>query len=102
MPQVEKVATISELKPGEGKVVHALGREIALFNLNGQFCAIDNTCPHQGGPLGEGMLDGDEVICPWHGWTINVKNGSCSFNPRVKVDAFAVKVEGQDVLISAS
>ncbi|MBI4430368.1 MAG: Rieske 2Fe-2S domain-containing protein [Candidatus Omnitrophica bacterium] len=102
MSQFEKVASVTDVKEGEGKVVQACGREIALFNVNGQFFAIDNVCAHQGGPLGEGMLDGEEVTCPWHGWTFNVKNGSCTFNPNASVDAFKVKVEGSDILVSAS
>ena len=102
MGQFEKVAKVSEVKPGEGKVVVAGGKEIALFNVGGQFCAMDNVCPHQGGPLGEGMLDGEEITCPWHGWTFNVKDGSCTFNPNVSIPVFQVNVEGEDVLISAS
>ena len=94
-----KVADANEIKPGEGRTVDANGAMIALFNLNGTFYAIDNTCPHRGGPLGEGKLDGNNVICPWHGWQFDVTTGKSPFMP-VGVRAFEVKVEGNDVLVN--
>lgn len=94
-----KAASASEIKPGEGKTVDVSGLRIALFNLNGNFYAIDNTCPHRGGPLGEGMLDGPVVICPWHGWQFDVTTGKSPFMP-VGVKTFEVKVEGNDVLVN--
>tara|TARA_B100000809_G_C15002722_1_gene482096 strand:+ start:88 stop:294 length:207 start_codon:yes stop_codon:yes gene_type:complete len=66
MPKLVKVASVNELPTGEGKVVDAEGQSIALFNVDGIFPAIDNTCTHVGGPLGEGNLVGDIVNCPWH------------------------------------
>lgn len=102
MAHFEKVVAKSDLKVGEGKVVQTGGREIAIFNVDGNFYAVDNTCPHQGGPLGEGMVDGDTITCPWHGWTFDVKNGSCTLNPNASVSCFEVKVEGEDILVSAS
>ena len=56
-------------------MVQAEGRSIALFNVAGSFCAIDNTCSHEGGPLGEGELAGEIVTCPWHNAEFNVKTG---------------------------
>ena len=100
MPRFEKVARSNELKPGECKVVQAGGREIALINIDGQFSALDNICPHQGGPLGEGMVEGETITCPWHGWTFDIKTGACTFNPRAKVPVFQTKVEGADVLVA--
>ena len=68
MSKTVKVAQTSDLLPGIGKVVQADGRNIAvLFNVEGTFFAIDNTCTHRGGPLGEGKLSSDTVECPWHG-----------------------------------
>jgi nitrite reductase (NADH) small subunit len=67
MPKKVKVAKTGDLSPGQGKVFQAEGQTIALFNVDGSFYAIDNTCTHAGGPLGEGGLVGDEVTCPWHG-----------------------------------
>ena len=100
MSKLVKVASVTELSTGEGKVVEADGQSIALFNMGGTFSAIDNTCTHVGGPLGEGDLVDDTVSCPWHGAVFNVKTGACTGGPAASdVKSFAVKVEGDDVLI---
>jgi nitrite reductase (NADH) small subunit len=96
------VAKVSELKPGEVKVVEADGKTIALFNVGGKFHAIDNTCKHQGGPLGEGMCEGNIVTCPWHGWQYNVETGENVANAQVKVDIYDVKVEGEEIKVKAN
>ena len=94
-----EVAKVKDVKEGEGKVVSANGKEIALFNVGGQFHAIDNTCVHRGGPLGEGTLDGDTVTCPWHGWKFNVKTGVSPVNPAAKVETYKVKVDRDKILV---
>lgn len=93
-----KVANVNDIKRGQGKTIAMNGVEIALFNVDGNFYAIDNTCPHRGGPLGEGMLDDGIVTCPWHGWKFNVCTGKNVSMP-VDVKRFEVKVEGEDVLV---
>ena len=100
MPNFIKVASVSDLKPGENKVVEANGEQVALFNVDGEFFAIGNTCLHRGGPLGEGYLEGDVVTCPWHGWRFNVKTGANAMMPTAKVLTYKVKVEGNDVFIA--
>ena len=100
MSKFVKVASASELSAGEGRVVDAEGQSIALFNVDGTFSAIDNTCTHVGGPLGEGALVGDIVNCPWHDAGFNVKTGVCTGGPaKSDVKSFPVKVDGDDVLI---
>ena len=100
MSKVIKVAQTNELSLGTGKVVEADGRSIALFNVEGTFYAIDNTCTHRGGPLGEGELSGDTVECPWHGAHFNVKTGAVTRPPAgAGVRSFPAKVEGSDVLV---
>jgi len=93
------VAKVSDVKEGEGKVVEANGKTIALFNVDGKFYAIDNTCKHKGGPLGEGVCDGNIVTCPWHGWKYDVTTGVSPVNPQVKMDTFEVQVEGEEVKV---
>lgn len=100
MPNFVRVASISDLNPGENKVVFIEGEEIALFNIDGEFFAISNACPHQGGPLREGSLEGDVITCPLHGWRFNVKNGINAVMPNIKVPCYQVKVEGQNILVS--
>lgn len=94
-----RVAALSEINQGEGKVVELNGRELALFNLDGKIHCLDNNCPHAGGPLGEGTIEEGRVVCPWHGWDFSLENGESSLNPAIKVDCFEVKVEGDDVLV---
>ena len=100
MPNFVKVASTNDLKPGENKVVNVNGTEVALFNVEGEFFAINNTCLHRGGPLGEGMLDGDVATCPWHGWRFNVKTGVSPVMPTAKIATHQVKVEGDDVMVA--
>lgn len=92
-----KVAETTELNPGEGKVVEVEGKSLAIFNADGAYYVIDNTCLHRGGPLGEGELEGKVVTCPWHGWQYDVSTGGNVNNPAVKVACFPVKVEGTSV-----
>jgi len=90
------VATVNEISPGTGKTVDVNGTWIALFNVGGTFYAVDNTCPHAGGPLGEGRLTGDTVDCPWHGWRFDVKTGERVGNPNFTVACCHVRVvDGQ-------
>ncbi|NUP88453.1 MAG: Rieske (2Fe-2S) protein [Candidatus Sumerlaeia bacterium] len=75
MTELAKVADIPE---GRGIRVEAGGQEIALINCGGTIYAIEPNCPHMGGPLDEGELDGSTLICPWHGWEIDLTSGKCS------------------------
>lgn len=100
MPHFVKVATTSEVREGTGKTVEVDGKAIALFNVHGKFYAIDNVCAHRGGPLGDGMLDGNIVTCPWHGWQWDVCSGKSLFNPSVTVKSYAVEVDGSDLKVT--
>lgn len=100
MPNFIKVANKSDLNPGENKVVNANGTDVALFNVEGEFFAISNTCLHRGGPLGEGFLEGDVVSCPWHGWRFNVKTGQNVVMPNAKVACYKVKIEMNEVMVA--
>ena len=94
-----RVAAASDVAPGSGLCVEAQGRQIALFNVDGTFYAVDNTCPHRGGPLAEGELEGATVTCPWHAWQFDLTTGE-SLTDDSKVDRYDVKVEGGDVLVA--
>ena len=100
MSHFVKVATKSEIEAGSGKKVEINGKEIALFNIGGSFCAMDDTCSHRGGPLSEGSLEDNVVTCPWHGWQYDVRTGAWLTNPSVNQNKYEVKVEGNDILIS--
>ena len=100
MAEFVKVAITTDLNPGEGKAVEVEGKEIALFNIDGDYFAIDDGCPHEGGPLSEGWVEGDEVTCPWHGAIYNIKTGEDQAPPAPHgVTKYNVRVQGTDVEI---
>lgn len=95
------VATVGDIAPGTGRTVDVNGIWIALFNVDGTFYAIDNACPHAGGPLGEGKLREDGVVeCPWHGWRFDVTTGLRVGNPNFEVPCCAVRVIDDQVQIA--
>ena len=94
-----RVAGTSDIAPGNGIVAEVNGKTIAVFNVEGAFFAIDNTCVHRGGPLGEGEVEGNVVTCPWHAWQYDIKTGQCVNNPSAAVKTYQVKVEGSDVKV---
>ncbi len=93
-----KIAEIHQVPPGTGKVVHAGGTPIALFNVGGTFYALDNACTHRGGPLGMGRLSGTVVTCPWHGNQFDVTNGQVIVGTQC-VRSHVVYIRSGDVLI---
>ena len=99
MGEFLRVADTAELKPGSGMVAEVSGKTLAIFNIDGTFHAIDNTCVHRGGPLGEGDVEGAIVTCPWHGWQYDVTTGTCVANLAAKVARYEVKIEGVDVKV---
>ena len=114
------VASVDELPPGTRKIVDVAGRQIGVFNINGEFFALLNRCPHQGGPLCEGRLAGHvevaapgepfrysragEILrCPWHSWEYDIRTGQSWFNPaRVRVRAYEVDVAPGEAVEDAS
>ncbi len=99
MGQFVKVGTKADFEDLEGgKLVQAGSQSIAIFSLGANLYAIENTCPHRGGPLSQGMMVGEEVICPWHGSRFNVKTGAVLIPPAQQgVKSFPVRVTGDDV-----
>lgn len=100
MADFVKVASLSQLEAGSCMTIDVGGKALALFNVDGTVYALDNTCLHRGGPLGEGMLEGDVVTCPWHMWQYNVRTGENVRNSAIKVAQYAVQVEGNDIKVA--
>src|ERR687885_2638730 len=107
------VGKVSEVPPGQRKIVEVAGLSIGVFNVKGQFYALKNVCPHQGAPLCLGSLkgtalpsapgeyvwarEGEILRCPWHGWEFDVTTGRSIFNPhRTRVKTYEVTVEPED------
>jgi nitrite reductase/ring-hydroxylating ferredoxin subunit len=89
----------ADLAPGSCAEVAVAGRAVALYNVDGRYYATANQCLHRGGPLGQGMLSGPSVMCPWHAWSWDVTTGENTANPELKVASYPVKVEDGQVLV---
>ena len=99
MAEFVRVAAIADVSAGAWYCGGGERNDAGLFNVEGTIHAINNTCCHRDGPLGEGELEGNIVTCPWHGWRYNVTTGACMNNPSAKVEAYQVKIEGSDVKV---
>ena len=98
-----QVASVNDVPPGERIVVEVGSKKIVLFNIDGKFYAIDNTCPHRGGPLGEGSLHGTAVNCPWHGAQFDVTSGQVLGPPAsTGVTSYSTKVEEGEIWVDLS
>ncbi len=110
------VAAIDEVGPGTSKRVNVAGRDIALFNVGGEFFALANKCPHESGPLCQGKIiglavadepgkyrierDGEFVKCSWHGWEFDIRTGQSWCDPAtVRVRAYDTAVENGETLV---
>ncbi len=97
-----RVAKASEIAPGTTRRIVADSIEILLCNVGGKIYAIEDVCTHDGGPLDQGELEGEHVICPRHGATFDVRTGDALTLPAVlPLMTFEVVVEGDDVFVDA-
>lgn len=95
-----RAAKVSDVPPGRVKVVEIGDEDVALCNVEGKIFAVANVCTHDDGPLGEGVLLGDEIECPRHGARFNVRSGEVKSLPAIiSIPTFQVRVEGDDILV---
>jgi nitrite reductase (NADH) small subunit len=85
-------------QPGTVAEAEGGGKVFCLGNLNGELHAVNGVCPHRGGPLGQGWVEGESVVCPWHAWSFNLKTGRAQ-HPAQQVRVYPVKLQGDDVLV---
>ena len=86
-----KIALATEVPPGTSKIMQVADKQIAIFNVQGRYYAIQNNCPHQEGNLGEGELEGTIVTCPQHGWMFDIVTGDGKTVPK-KIQTFKVEL----------
>ncbi|HET7205499.1 MAG TPA: Rieske 2Fe-2S domain-containing protein [Terriglobales bacterium] len=100
MSDFVKLTSEGEL-PGHNEAKEfAIGEKmVCIANVDGTFSAMDNVCLHRGGPLGQGVVEGTSIICPWHGWAWDLKTGEAAHNPAAKVAMYPLKIENGEVLI---
>ena len=102
MPRYVKVARAHEIPPGQKKIVEVDGVLVVLVNLDGEFYAVEDVCTHDGGPLGEGELEGHELICPRHGARFDVRTGDALTLPAFEpVPTYEVRLENGDVMVES-
>lgn len=94
-----RVAAAGDVSLGCGIQVTVDGNDIALFNVGGEFFAIDDLCPHRGAPLSQGFLEQDKVFCPLHCFDFNLKTGACQVASHLSVATYPIKVEDGEVFI---
>lgn len=94
-----KVLDLAALPPGQAALVTVDGEDVAIFRRGEEIFAIGNQCPHQGGSLGDGLVEGDIVTCPVHGWEFDLRSGACMTIPGEAVPRYAVTVEDGAVFI---
>jgi nitrite reductase (NADH) small subunit len=96
------VAKVGAIPEGEGASFQVGERLVAVFNHRGTYLAIDDLCPHMGASLGAGCLDEDAVVtCPWHAWRFDARSGKWADNPRLSIDTFEVRVQGDEIQVRA-
>ena len=117
MPQRHVVAAAGEIAAGGRKLVNVAGREIGIFNVAGDYYALANRCPHEGGSLCEGFVTGiarsdgpndyrmerkgEFLRCPWHGWEYDIKTGQCIGDRRQYLRKYEVVERDDDVFVIA-
>ena len=94
-----KVLDMAALPDGKVSLVVVDGEDVALFRRGEEVFALGNTCPHQGGSLGDGFIEGDIVTCPLHGWEFDLRSGACMTVPGESVPSYAVTVEDGAVFV---
>ena len=89
-----KVMDAADLVPGKGALVTVNGQDVALFRRGDEILAIGNECPHQGGSLCDGWVEGEIVVCPLHGWEFDMRSGACMTVPGERVPRYTATMEG--------
>ena len=93
-----RVADVDDIAVGQGLLVEVKGVALAVFNAgDGRFHATSPLCPHEDGPLAEGWLEGDAVVCPWHGFDFALASGACRVDDALHISVYPVRVSGRDV-----
>ena len=100
MPEWIRVADLAATPPGSAQVVRVGRYDVALFNVAGSYYALENACPHQGGPIAEGWVEGLTVTCPWHAWCFDLRTGDMTLGQFAWIERFEVRVENGGIFVA--
>jgi len=95
-----KIATVGEVEPGQGRTVKVADKQIALFNVDGEYFAVDDRCPHMGAELSGGVVRERTVLCTWHGWQFDLETGSCMNIEWAKLQRYPLSVRGDEIVLT--
>jgi nitrite reductase (NADH) small subunit len=99
MSELIRIGALADLpQSNHAKEISAAGRAFCIANVDGEICAMDNVCPHRGGPLGEGTIENGKLICPWHAWEFDPRSGKCHTSDQ-HVKTYPVVTEGEDAFV---
>jgi nitrite reductase (NADH) small subunit len=96
-----RVASPGALHPGSARAVTVGRYDVALFNVDGEYYALENACPHQGSPIVDGWIEGRTVTCPWHAWCFDLRTGSLTLGKFATIPRFEVRIESDGIYLSA-
>ena len=100
MAEFVPLCTLAELPvEGEAKEITVGATTLCVARVNGEIAALANDCPHRGGPLGQGLVEEGRVVCPWHAWAFDVKDGTALHDEAAKVRIYEVRIEGNQALV---
>lgn len=99
MARLVKVGRADDLAEGQARLAHVDGQRVAIFRVGGRYYALEASCPHEGGPLVDGVIEGARVICPWHGYDFDLRTGACGLDPDLQALTYPVKVQDGDLLL---
>lgn len=98
MPELVRICAESEL-PREGEVCEMAGGALCVARVNGEIAVLDNVCPHDEGPLGQGMIENGKVVCPFHGWAFDVKTGATDESAEKRARVFEAVIKDGALLV---
>lgn len=100
MQRFVRVADPAAIPPGHSRAVQVGRYDIALFNVRGEFFALENACPHQGSPIVDGAIEGHTVTCPWHAWCFDLRTGNLTLGTFASIPRFEVRIEQDGLYLS--
>jgi nitrite reductase (NADH) small subunit len=100
--QFTDVTAVSEIAEGRPRRVQVAGRDLVICRTADGIFALDNRCPHRGGPLSEGDLLGSEIVCPWHLWGFDVASGACTGNGDIMISTYQTRIEDGRLLVAVA
>lgn len=99
MSEFQAVAKVGDIPEGEGRSFAVNGKMVGVFRVGEEYFAINDICPHMGASLSTGYMEEGRVMCPWHAWRFDVRDGTWCDNPKVKTDRYELRIVGEEIQV---